>query len=531
MSLAVALQSVLYYVLSCQPCLSIADERRRARQAALGNQEKSHVAMGRPQPHHYAHPAPFSTNIYWQEEIDVGPGPPPQRLTRAERKRKLNGQGPESSGYVSPEGMHTPTREEPSGSNWNRRRYHREDEPLWGRDIYRNTRDEDGARPARRALSGCSVGLPGAKVPGGDAAYHYTLRNPPVNEHHPPVVSTPPLHRSETLWMLQPPPSPSVMAGRIPVSRSQSSIRLRKAEGPGRHAVGKLAVERVRSEENSSTESDLQFIMYRRREVQNREEHQSSKLWNWESQDGELGVELPPGWGPVEGRRKQKRRPIPIEISEDETASDDDATRLAQPVPTTSSSPSLRSSRLKRHSDPSFLEAKNSSLILDASVSPPQRPPPPSIPTERSSNSAEPCRTTTTPEPPLSPTIQATEQHASSQILQEIGSPNCSPAARPSSPHHLAEPRVPSPTATVPPRQELPLRNEVLPLPPLFPEPRSDLKDNKSITTTTTIAAITTTTPTERLTKPSRNMIGFDTCSVAQARRLPPAIDGLTMLF
>jgi hypothetical protein len=470
--------------------------------------------MDRPQSHHYAHPAPFSTNVYWQEEINVGPGPPPQRLTRAQRRRKLNGQGPGSSGYVSPEGMHTPTGEESGGSNWNRQRYHRKDEPLWGREIHRDTRDEVGASPGRRALSGSSVGLPGAKTSSGDAMYHYALRNPPVNEYHPPIVSTPPLHRSETLWMLQPPPSPSVMAGRVPASRSQSSIGRRKAEEPGRHVVEKLTVEKVRLGENSSSEPDLQY-MYRRRGGQSGE-RQSSELRNGEPQDGELVVASPSSGGSVEGRRKQKRRSNPIEISEDSKASDDDPIRLPRPIFITPSSPPQRS-HTKRHSDSSFVEAKNNpSLILDASVSVPPSPlrsPLLSKSTEKSFNSAE--SYSTAPESPLSLTTQATE-HAS-QILQEIGSPNYSLAARPSSPH-LTEPRIPSPTAIVA-RREMLLRNEVR-VP--FPEPRSERRDNSNNKSTT---------PAERPPKSSRSIISVDMCSVAEARRLSPTVDGLTMLF
>jgi hypothetical protein len=504
MSLAVALQSVLYFVLSCQPCRNVAHERRRARQAALDNQENARMAME--EPDGYAHPAPFSTNIYWQEEINLGPGPPPQRLTRAERRRKLNSKTPGSSGYVSPEGMHTPTGEKTGGINWNRQRYHREDEPLWGRDILHDTRDEGGA--THRALSGCSVGLPGVKTSNTATAYHYTLRNPPVNEYHPPIVSTPPLHRSETFWMLQPPPNPSVMAGKVPASRCQGSNRNNKPEGLERRlerrVSEKLTAEKALLEESRSSEP-----------VRRHRELQTGGIQNGTPQDTnpqnkELSVTFPSG-GPVEGRRKERRRPGPIEISEDSGVSDDSPIQLPTPTITAPPLPSQRS-HLKRRSGSSALDIKISPVVHDASTLSTRRSSLLSRSTDPSSSSIE--SFSTAPEKPLPPTVPATD--IASQILQEIGSPNYVLVSKPLNPHP-DEPRVPSPVA----RREVLLRNEVR---LSIPETRLERRDNRSAS------------PGDAPLKSSRSAIvgSLDTmgvCSTTETRRLSLTMEGLTMLF
>ncbi|KAL9030416.1 MAG: hypothetical protein Q9180_006908 [Flavoplaca navasiana] len=85
-----------------------------------------------------------------------------------------------------------------SGDNWNRRRYQREDEILWGFDDMGEDRT------------------------GGNEDYT-NVRNPAVNDLHPPVVSTISTNRSETRWMLQPPPSAKMMEGKVQASRSRSA--------------------------------------------------------------------------------------------------------------------------------------------------------------------------------------------------------------------------------------------------------------------------------------------------------------------
>jgi hypothetical protein len=92
---------------------------------------------------------------------------------------------------------------------WNHKRYQREDEDLWGMD--------EPSLPLQQVASGSSVGGAGynLKRPGTSrSASYYSVRAPPVNDLHPPVVSMPSPDPADNRWMLQPPPKASVMAGR-----------------------------------------------------------------------------------------------------------------------------------------------------------------------------------------------------------------------------------------------------------------------------------------------------------------------------
>ncbi|KAL8640647.1 MAG: hypothetical protein Q9226_008722, partial [Calogaya cf. arnoldii] len=206
-------QSAIFFYLSCVPCSEIAYRRRRRKNAARtkAEREKDHDP--------YPHPAPFSTNAYWQEEITMGPGPPQKNAkVRREQERKRWGErgtskenhrglttgnstdtGTSSADtVVAQNSLQEPEQERRSGDNWNRRRYQREDEILWGFDDV----SEDGAEGVK----------------------DYTnVRNPEVNDLHPPVVSTISSNRSETRWMLQPPPSAKIMEGKVQASRSRSA--------------------------------------------------------------------------------------------------------------------------------------------------------------------------------------------------------------------------------------------------------------------------------------------------------------------
>ena len=51
--------------------------------------------------------------------------------------------------------------------------------------------------------------------------FYLAPKNPPVNDYHPPVVSSLPGHKDGRKWMLQPPPSAKVMEGKVPVGRSR----------------------------------------------------------------------------------------------------------------------------------------------------------------------------------------------------------------------------------------------------------------------------------------------------------------------
>ncbi|MCJ1292844.1 hypothetical protein MMC34_004397 [Xylographa carneopallida] len=244
-------QSAIFYYVSCAPCTKLAYQRKRRKQ---NRREKAeHAAIEEISPEFYQHPSPFSTNIYWREEMVLGPGPPPKKGDRNKPKngstRELNTGGYGSSTGASSadstlvveslDGL-SPVQEDAGGEGWNTRRYQRPDERLWGFDLE----------------AGGMAGFDHSGT-GGNATY-YTARNPAVNDLHPPVVSTHPTRKSETRWMLQPPPSAKVMEGKERAHRSRSvsgaSHRSGKAVSLGRQVGERTLDEKMRRGERPSGE-------------------------------------------------------------------------------------------------------------------------------------------------------------------------------------------------------------------------------------------------------------------------------------
>ncbi|KAI9857432.1 MAG: hypothetical protein M1824_004840 [Vezdaea acicularis] len=218
--LGVAIQSVVYFVVSCSSCRQAIYRRKRKQEAVNAKRAKQQIEMD--EPGLYRHPSPFATNPHWDEEIRMGPGPP------LKKKAAKNGKGDRgrphtTDGSTGPE--ITLNNEGRSMSlsddddNWNRRRYQREDEDLWG--IHMN-------RPNHRdSMSGLS------RVGSNSSDKYFTARNPPVNELHPPVVSKLPTNKNQMKWMLQPPPRAAVMEGKERANRSRSgSARSSQRGGP-----------------------------------------------------------------------------------------------------------------------------------------------------------------------------------------------------------------------------------------------------------------------------------------------------------
>lgn len=207
-------QSAIFYYISCAPCTKVAYRRKRRKESERAKAEK---ALAGPGP--YSHPLPSSTNPYWKEEMVLGPGPPPKRGTKEKGKKKTSTDGRDSpSGGVASstgtgtssdtmEGVEMQQVVQDSGAGWNKRRYQREDEVLWGRE------SDDQSRTKLSPISRSGSG----------AGNYYYARNPAVNDLHPPVVSSQPTTRSETLWMLQPPPKAKVMEGKERDNRCRSS--------------------------------------------------------------------------------------------------------------------------------------------------------------------------------------------------------------------------------------------------------------------------------------------------------------------
>ena len=255
MSIEVALQSVAFYVLSCSTCAKI-NHRRKAKVQAKRERAEKHE-LETEQPGLYRHPSPFSTNPYWDEEIMMGPGPPKKKADKNSSQRGLTTAGPGSS-YANSSTMSTDAASSPtavegsriSGEGWNLKRYQREDEALWGHDTH---------GPGQRILdaisrAGSTAGrlleerLNSRKTPTmveEEPPKYYLAKNPPVNDLHPPVVSTQPASRDETRWMLQPPPSAKVMEGKERVVRSRATSNGSSRKGADGSPLSRQVTEKL----------------------------------------------------------------------------------------------------------------------------------------------------------------------------------------------------------------------------------------------------------------------------------------------
>jgi len=124
-----------------------------------------------------------------------------------------------------------------SDEGWNLKRYQREDEDLWGRDVFASGHKlfdaiaKAGSSARRQVENRLNKTMAKEENP----INYYMARNPPVNDLHPPVVSSQPADLDEVKWMLQPPPSAKVMAGKERVGRNRtgSSICSSRLEQAG----------------------------------------------------------------------------------------------------------------------------------------------------------------------------------------------------------------------------------------------------------------------------------------------------------
>lgn len=215
-------QSAVFFYASCTPCSEYSYKRKRRRDAARIVREPSREGVITDQPIFFHQPSPFTTNAYWSEEIALGPGPPSRRghrngASRTSSQRNLTSppqlvEPPASSGTSSGQKKDKDVLKNPINDVLNKFRYQREDEELWGVE-----------------LKGSSVGLAGrARTNTADSSKYYIARSPQVNDLHPPVVSGP-RSRAETRWMLQPPPSAKVMAGKV---KSDTPVRQSREASP-----------------------------------------------------------------------------------------------------------------------------------------------------------------------------------------------------------------------------------------------------------------------------------------------------------
>lgn len=340
MSLDVALQSVAFYVLSCSTCAKISHRRKAKVQAKKERAEKQ--VLETEQPGLYRHPSPFNTNPYWTEEIMMGPGPPKGKGDKGSSKnasqRALNTAG-QGSSYAGSTAMSSDPPSSPtavtegsrlSGEGWNFKRYQREDEALWGHDV---------PGPGQRimdaiAKAGSSAGRllearlskSGPSKEDENPATWYAPRNPPVNDLHPPVVSTMPTSKSETRWMLQPPPPAKVMEGKERVNRSRAGSNGSSRRGGDGTPLSRQVTERLvdLKVQRGETPTYLEVANRVEKSSPQKPKRQQASRNSSDSSSSELAT-----------RRKQPK-PKPISVSSSGRSSRD----LVEHIPIPASHPS-----------------------------------------------------------------------------------------------------------------------------------------------------------------------------------------------
>ncbi|KAI2472112.1 hypothetical protein F4781DRAFT_30013 [Annulohypoxylon bovei var. microspora] len=284
MSFGVAVQSAVFYLVSCAPCLQAKHHQQSKAKAKKEREEKARIQAENPGS--YLHPDPFNTNPYWSEEIMMGPRIQSKKYNDGRSKntsqKRLSSPGKEST---SAAGSSTQVNSMSPGSSrtaveggklsfsttysddWNRKRYQREDEELWGQghDLSRTHKLMDALKQAGSSagrLFDASLGKEPKPVSDEDRHnFYFAPRNPPVNDYHPPIVRQKPTHKDGNKWMLQPPPPAKIMEGKVPVSRSGSmashlSRKTTMSDGPN---LGRLVHERMMEAKFKSGELPADF--------------------------------------------------------------------------------------------------------------------------------------------------------------------------------------------------------------------------------------------------------------------------------
>lgn len=329
MSLPIAVQSAVFYFLACTPCAKVRHRQKAKSQAKKEREEKAKLETD--QPGLYRHPSPFSTNPYWQEEISMGPSLPKKSVSKNSSQRGLTSSGRES---VAPsmsehtnvgdsrthfsDSMTAMPQDDALSEDWNRRRgYQREDEELWGQwagpgagsgqklmDAFSKARDSAGR------LIESTLGIEKEVTEQERRDFYLTPKNPPVNDYHPPVVSSKPSHRDARKWMLQPPPPAKIMEGKIPVSRavssgSRSSGRTLVADEAnlGRKIQEKMVKERMRKESNPTEVELIESLFVTRSNVS--VGHNRSRSLSFNESDDSID-------NPFERRRSRRRMPVAV---------------------------------------------------------------------------------------------------------------------------------------------------------------------------------------------------------------------------
>ncbi|GAO13967.1 uncharacterized protein UV8b_01960 [Ustilaginoidea virens] len=323
MSLPVAFQSAVFYFLACTPCAKVRHRQKAKSRARKEREEKARTESK--QPGLYRHPSPFNTNPYWQEEISMGPSLPKKSASKNSSQRGLTSSGRESvapsmSEHTFGDAL-TAMPEDALSDDWNRRRgYQREDEELWGQwsgqgagsgqklmDALSKARDSAGR------LIESTLGIEKEVTEQERRDFYLSPKNPPVNDYHPPVVSSKPAHKDARKWMLQPPPPAKVMEGKVPVSRavssgSKSSGRTLVSDDSnlGRRMQEKLVKERLRKESNPTEVELIESLFATRSNLSI--QHTRSRSLSLNDSDDSMDT------NPFERRRSRRRIPVAVPV-------------------------------------------------------------------------------------------------------------------------------------------------------------------------------------------------------------------------
>ncbi|KAI1244649.1 hypothetical protein MGN70_014525 [Eutypa lata] len=372
MSFCVAVQSAIFYIASCTPCHQARHHKRSIAKAKEAREAKDRIRAEYPDA--YQHPDPFNTNPYWSEEIMMGPHIEKKEYKATRKNTSQRGLHSAGNDQVSTAGSTAAAGSPHLGSSptvvaedhtlsvtstsisedWNKKRYQREDEELWGHEFSRaghrlmDAIKQAGSSAHRRIEA--SLGMEPKPVTDQDrATFYFAPKNPPVNDYHPPIVRQRPAHKDAHKWMLQPPPAAKVMEGKVPVSRtgSMASHLSRKTTTSESPALGRLVHERAMEAKlrNGESPSEHELIPSRSRPDSRRTNTGSTihARQSWQSARSRSLSTASSDASEGRRRRKAKRRATLVATPDSETSEDDDVFYKLK-----SSDPNAKSTKVAR---------------------------------------------------------------------------------------------------------------------------------------------------------------------------------------
>ncbi|KIW03225.1 uncharacterized protein PV09_05449 [Verruconis gallopava] len=258
-------QSAVFLYAQCGPCIAW---RENHRQKKVYRREKKERARNPDHPSVIRQPAPHEINPHWAEEIRLGPSPPKRGRKRANTKagREITSSGTMAESDTADSSKSELNRESKDNLPvfWNSDRYQRADEEY----AYVDEKPEMIYAPPGLIRRGSSVGIgswmaDSKRLPEKPKRAYTPLTNmPPVNDLHPPVVSSVPSKREDRAWMTAPPPSTAFMHGKKGVttrSRSGSghSSQRNLDLGLSRQVVHKIVEEKMKNGETPNDSTDF----------------------------------------------------------------------------------------------------------------------------------------------------------------------------------------------------------------------------------------------------------------------------------